>query len=210
MKNRIVLIVKVKYAYHLYCYLRIGRNADQCYYMVVDNGTLYKTCICCNQFCDVEIEQARSKDIGMMLANVNPFWIISDISVWSIIFMILITFANFYIFTIIFDDFTYLCIFIWAYFAKLRDSHFKLQQRCKLKSMEKFLEKHKLSDYYCTPRNLFIFIRNHPKTFLNNKSDREARCLAHFKRDCQNAQTQAKNTLFIHYLIKKIIGTHSV
>ncbi|KAL3990373.1 putative integral membrane protein [Acanthocheilonema viteae] len=177
--------------------------------MVIENGTLYQTCICCGQLCGEEIQQADSKDIKMMLANVNSFWIITDISMWSIIFILLIIFANFCIFIITFDDLTYLCIIIWAYLSNLHDFHFKIPQRCKLKSMEQFLEKHKLSDY-CTSRNLFIFMRTCPKPFFNSKNAREARHLAHFKQDYQNTQTQAKNALFIHYLIKKIIGTHSV
>ncbi|CAG9540087.1 unnamed protein product [Cercopithifilaria johnstoni] len=178
--------------------------------MVIDNGTLYHTCICCGQFCGEEIQQASSQDIRMMLANVNPFWIITDISVWSIIFMLLIIFANFCIFIIVFDDLTYLCIFIWVYLAKFWDFHFKLPQRCKLKSMKQFLEKHTLSDYYYTPRNFFIFMGGHSRRFLNDKSAREVRHLARYNRDYQNTQTQAKNTLFMHYLIKKIVSTDSV
>lgn len=178
--------------------------------MVIDNGTIYHTCICCGQLCGEEIKQARSQDIGMMLANVNSFWIITDISVWSIIFILLIIFANFCIFVIIFDDFTYLCIFIWAYLSKLWDFHLELPQRCKLKSMEQFLEKHKLPLNYCTPRNSFFFMGNHSRLFSNIIKAREARNLAYFKRDYQNRQTQAKNTLFVHYMFKKILSTYSV
>uniref|UniRef100_A0A8R1TQF0 Uncharacterized protein n=1 Tax=Onchocerca volvulus TaxID=6282 RepID=A0A8R1TQF0_ONCVO len=183
--------------------------SDQCYYMVIDNGMLYETCTCCGQLCDEEIYQPDSGDMGTMLANVNPFWIIADISVTSIIFMLLIIFANFCIFIIIFDDLTYLCIFIWAYLAKLWDFHHKLPQRCKLKPMAQFLEKHKLLDY-CAPRNFSIFAKNHSTSILNTKSARETRCLARLRRDYQNIRTQVKNTLFIHYLIKRIAATHSV
>uniref|UniRef100_A0A0R3RN35 Phlebovirus glycoprotein G2 fusion domain-containing protein n=1 Tax=Elaeophora elaphi TaxID=1147741 RepID=A0A0R3RN35_9BILA len=118
----------------------IATYSNLCYYMVIDNGTLYHTCTCCGSFCNEEIHQ--------------------------------------------------------------------LPQRCKLKSMEQFLAKHQLSHHNIS-RNLFIFMGNHSKSFLNAKSAREARNLAHLRRDYQNAQTQTKNTLFIHYLIKKIVSTHS-
>lgn len=178
--------------------------------MVIDNGTLYQTCICCGQLCGEEIQQPRRQDIGTMLANVNSFWIITDISVWSIIFMLVIIFINFCIFIITFDNLTYLCIFTWAYLAKLQDSHHKLPRRCKLKPMEQFLEKHKLLGY-CISRNLFIFTESHSsRPFLNIKSAREARYLARLKRDYQNTETQVKNTLFIHYMIKKIAATNPV
>ncbi|OZC05298.1 hypothetical protein X798_07734 [Onchocerca flexuosa] len=183
--------------------------SDQCYYMVIDNGTLYQTCNCCGHLCDEEIYQPDSGDMGTMLANVNQFWIITDISVTSIIFMLLIIFANFCIFIIIFDDLTYLCIFMWAYLAKLWDFDHKLPQRCKLKPVAQFLKKHKLLDH-CVPRNLFIFTKNHSTSFLNTKSARENRYLTRLRRDYQNIRTQVKNILFIHYLIKRITATHSV
>ncbi|VDO39669.1 unnamed protein product [Onchocerca flexuosa] len=157
--------------------------------MVIDNGTLYQTCNCCGHLCDEEIYQPDSGDMGTMLANVNQFWIITDISVTSIIFMLLIIFANFCIFIIIFDDLTYLCIFMWAYLAKLWDFDHKLPQRCKLKPVAQFLKKHKLLDH-CVPRNLFIFTKNHSTSFLNTKSARENRYLTRLRRDYQNIRTQ--------------------
>ncbi|MCP9263133.1 hypothetical protein DINM_006479 [Dirofilaria immitis] len=175
----------------------------------MDSGIMYQTCTCCSQQCDEEIYQPDSKDVGAMLANVNSFWIINDISVTSIIFMLLIIFANFCIFIIIFDDLTYLCIFMWGYLSKLWDFHLKLPQRCKSKLMAQFLEKHRLSGYHA-PRNLFILMANHSTLSLKTKKTQEARYLAHLKRDYQNIQAQAKNILFIHYLIKRITATHSV
>ncbi|KAM3728308.1 DEAD-box ATP-dependent RNA helicase 52C [Dirofilaria immitis] len=126
--------------------------SDLCYYVVMDSGIMYQTCTCCSQQCDEEIYQPDSKDVGAMLANVNSFWIINDISV---------------------------------------------------------TKKHRLSGYHA-PRNLFILMANHSTLSLKTKKTQEARYLAHLKRDYQNIQAQAKNILFIHYLIKRITATHSV
>uniref|UniRef100_A0AAF5Q732 Uncharacterized protein n=1 Tax=Wuchereria bancrofti TaxID=6293 RepID=A0AAF5Q732_WUCBA len=178
--------------------------------MVTDSdGTVYHTCTCCGQLCGEEIQQPRRQDIRTMLANVNSFWIVSDISGWSIIFMLTIIFANLCIFITIFDDLTYLCIFTWAYLAKLCDFHLKLPRLRKLKPMAQFLDKHKLSTY-CAPRNIFIFMETHSRPFLNGRSAQEARYLARLRRDYQNTQIQAKNILHIHYLIKRIAATHSI
>ncbi|VDN84456.1 unnamed protein product [Brugia pahangi] len=184
--------------------------SDLCYYMVIDSdGVVYHTCTCCGQLCGEEIQQPRSQDIRTMLAKVNSFWIVSDISAWSIIFMLIIIFANLCIFITIFDDLTCLCIFIWAYLAKLCDFHLKLPRLRKLKQMAQFLDKHKLSAYYA-PRNVFIFMETHSRSFLNARRAQEARYLACLRRDYQNIQTQAKNILHVHYLIKKIAAAHSV
>ncbi|KAK6114155.1 hypothetical protein QQG55_54750 [Brugia pahangi] len=121
--------------------------------MVIDSdGVVYHTCTCCGQLCGEEIQQPRSQDIRTMLAKVNSFWIVSDISAWN---------------------------------------------------------KHKLSAYYA-PRNVFIFMETHSRSFLNARRAQEARYLACLRRDYQNIQTQAKNILHVHYLIKKIAAAHSV
>ncbi|VDN89182.1 unnamed protein product [Brugia pahangi] len=89
--------------------------------MVIDSdGVVYHTCTCCGQLCGEEIQQPRSQD-SYDLAKTSDRHLRM-----SIIFMLITIFANLCIFITIFDDLTYLCIFIWAYLAKLCDFHLKL------------------------------------------------------------------------------------
>lgn len=145
-----------------------------------------------------------------MLAAVNPFWITSDISSYSIVFMLAVIFSNLWVYVIVFDDITYLCMFTWAYFAKLLDSRYRLPQRRKLKQLAEFLKKHQLRIHEAH-RIPLVFA---PKTLCwrNQKAmfGRAERCEAFTKRCYFNVQIQTKNMRFIHNLIKRIVATNSV
>ncbi|VDK66285.1 unnamed protein product, partial [Gongylonema pulchrum] len=114
---------------------------DHCYYIIATNGTIYQTCTCSSHFCTDYIYQPSLQELTFIRASVNPFWIMSDISPSAIAFMFAMIFANLLIFVIVFDDITYLYLFICVYFAGFRDSRYVLRQkRQKLWQMEELLK----------------------------------------------------------------------
>ncbi|VDM98848.1 unnamed protein product [Thelazia callipaeda] len=82
---------------------------------------------------------------------------------------------------------------------------------CRLKSVQNFFVKHKFAPYPNLRPSLNVFSK-YPSKLLqfDDNPSREMRRIASLRRNYANVHIQAKNMLFIHYLIKRIVSTHSV